>query len=100
MGILLVLLLIGGLMLAGWLGLALFVHGERTRKRAEARAPEILDAAFNGSPQVVFEVNMETPSYETVVLGAMQRGYALIHETDTVEGGLAKTLIFQRQAQS
>jgi len=91
-------LLIGGLMLAGWLGFGLFLHGERTRKRAEAEAPGILDAAFDGRADVVFKVNLETPSYETVVLGAKHRGYALTHEKDDSDLGIAKTLIFERRA--
>jgi hypothetical protein len=91
-----VLRLIVLMMLAGWMGLWLSDHARKTRKRAEARAPEILDAAFDGRPDVLLKVNMETPSYETVVLGAKARGYALVHETDGTANGIAKTLMFER----
>jgi hypothetical protein len=94
--ILLILVLLGGMMFVGWLGLGLFLHGNRTRKRAEERAPEILDAAFDGRTNVVFKMNMETPSYETVILGAKERGYALAHETNNTDDGVAKTLIFEK----
>lgn len=92
----LVVLLVIGVCVAGWAAIGLIAHGGRTRKKAEERAPEILDAAFDGRPDVVFKVNLETPSYETVLLGAKARGYRLEHETDDAPNGMAKTLIFSR----
>jgi len=94
--IFLILLMIAGAALAGWLGFGLFLHGERTRKKAEDNAPEILDAAFDGREDVVFKINMESPSYETVVLSAKRRGYRLASETNDTDSGVAKTLIFER----
>ena len=48
----------------GRLGFALFVHGNKTRKKAEEKAPAILDMAFGGKDEtVVFKINMESPSY-------------------------------------
>jgi hypothetical protein len=44
----------------------------------------------------VFKINMESPKYETVVLGAKARGYRLMNETDDTAGGEAKTLIFEK----
>lgn len=80
--------------LAGWLGLALFISGNRSQKKAEENAPAILDGAFVGE-DVVFKINMQSPKYETVILGAKARGYTLVHETNDTADGLAKTLIFQ-----
>lgn len=100
---LIIIIVLGGLILAGigaFAGGGLFFWMERTRKKAEANAPAILDAAFDGNDDIVFKVNMETPSYETVVLGAKQRGYALCSETNDTESGTAKTLIFERSADS
>ena len=94
--IVVVLALVAGAVLAGWLGFGLFVHGERARKRAEEDAPAILDAAFDGREDVVFKINMESPSFETVLLGAKKRGYRLTSQTDDTQSGSAKTLIFER----
>jgi flagellar basal body-associated protein FliL len=81
--------------LAGWLGFALFVAENRSQKKAEENAPAILDQAFVGE-DVVFKINMQSPKYETVVLGAKTRGYALTNETNDAADGIAKTLIFQK----
>lgn len=78
-------------------GGGLFFWTERTRKKAEANAPAILDEAFDGREDVVFKINMETPSYETVILGAKHRGYVLSSETNDTASGVAKTLIFERR---
>lgn len=85
-----------GLVFAGVAGGGLFAWGERSRRRAEERAPQILDAAFDGRRDVVFKVNLESPSYETVILGARQRGYRLTSETTDSPSGEAKTLIFRK----
>lgn len=82
--------------IAGWAAIALISYSSRARKKAEANAPEILDAAFAGQDDVVFKINWESPSYETVLIGAKQRGYALWKETSDTSDGTAKTLIFQR----
>lgn len=96
---LVVVVLVGGVLLYAVGGVAaiwLFTHGEKTRAKAEARAPEILDVAFDGRDDVVFKVNLESPSFETVVLGAKKRGYALTSQTADTDDGVAKTLIFER----
>lgn len=80
----------------GFAAFALIGHQGRTRRRAEAAAPAVLDSAFDGRPVVVFKVNAETPSFETVVVGARERGYRLESQTDDVASGAAKTLIFER----
>ncbi|MDQ0691482.1 hypothetical protein [Arthrobacter sp. W4I7] len=61
---------------AGWMGFALFLSGDKSKKKAEANAPEILDKAFVGE-DVVFKINDASPKYETVVLGAKAPGYRL-----------------------
>jgi hypothetical protein len=81
---------------AGWIGFGLFMYGNKARKKAEANAPAILDAAFTGQDDVIFKINMESPSYETVLLGAKNRGYTLWKETAETANQSAKTLIFQR----
>lgn len=80
---------------AGWIGFALFLSGEKSKKKAEANAPAILDKAFVGA-DVVFKINDASPKYETVVLGAKARGYRLSNETNDTTSGSAKTLIFEK----
>ena len=90
----LILGLVGGICLAGWLAIAIIIGTSRAQKKAIANAPKILDDAFNGDADVVFKINMESLPFETVVLGAKERGYRLAsqsHQTDH-----AQTLIFER----
>lgn len=94
--VIVLLIVVVGLVVAGALGIGLFSYGERARAKAEDRAPAILDSVFDGSDDVVYKVNMESVSYETAVLGAKERGYRLVAQSDDVEGGAAKTLIFER----
>jgi flagellar basal body-associated protein FliL len=82
---------------AGWIGFALFISGEKSKKKAEANAPEILDRAFVGE-DVVFKINDASPKYETVVLGAKARGYRLASQTNDTSSGSAKTLIFEKNS--
>ncbi|QHK19393.1 hypothetical protein GU243_06145 [Pseudarthrobacter psychrotolerans] len=99
MGILIAIIVFFVLMfcLAGWLGFALFVAGNRSQKKAEANAPAILDRAFVGE-DVVYKINDASPKYETVVLGAKARGYRLANETSDTASGSARTLIFERNS--
>jgi hypothetical protein len=80
---------------AGWLAIALVISGDKSKKKAEANAPEILDKAFVGD-DVVFKINDASPKFETVVLGAKARGYRLASQTNDTSSGSAKTLIFER----
>lgn len=91
-----VVLFVGGLLIAGFLGFGLFAYGEQARARAEKKAPAILDAAFDGRENVVYNINMESVSYETAVLGAKERGYRLLSQTDDTPEGFSKTLIFEK----
>ena len=84
--------LIGALAFVGALGF--MASDEKKQKQAEANAPAILDAAFDGDA-VTFKVDPSTLKYETVVVGARARGYSLIGET-VEPGGRVKTLVFGR----
>ena len=89
--VLLVLVLIGGF---GWFmlgGVALINKGQ---EKAEANAEQILDEAFDGSPNVTFKINMQSVKYETVIVGAKARGYKLLHQAENQYG--PHTLIFER----
>lgn len=70
------------------------IKTDRDRKKAETNSQEALDALFNGKPDVTFTGNMRTMRYETVILGAKERGYTL-----TTQGGDPKgafTLLFEK----
>lgn len=94
----LLLLVVGGLVLI-WtlavpLGIGMLWRDGKLRERAQANAPAVLDAAFTGQPHVVFEVTARSLPFEDVVLGARDRGYELLTQTDTEAG---KTLVFTRR---
>jgi len=78
----------------GWivLGGALLVG--KGQKKSEANAEAILDAAFDGSPDVTFKINMQSVKYETVIVGAKRRGYRLVHQAENQYG--PHTLIFEK----
>lgn len=77
----------------GIFGIALLVRTSRLQGKAEGTADEILDAAFDGRPDVTFTINMTTLKYETVIVGAKQRGYQLTHQATNEYG--PHTLIFE-----
>lgn len=90
------------LVLLGLFGLALFVvivfvgvaKVGSDQKKAEANSTAALDALFDGSPNVTFSGHMRSMKYETVILGAKQRGYTLAHQAGDPKG--AFTLIFEK----
>jgi hypothetical protein len=92
--VLLVLLVIAGMVFTGMAAFGLSGYTDHLAKKAEAHSPQILDAAFDGRADVVFKVNLESMRYETVMLGARDRGYVLANETIDAPG--AKTLIFTK----
>ena len=65
---------------------------ESDQKKAEGDAERILDAAFDGRPNVTFNTHMRTLKYETVILGAKGRGYKLTHQVGNQYG----TLMFEK----
>lgn len=73
-----------GLGFMGWINSS----GAKTREQAA----QMLDGLFDGSPNVTYRTHVRALPYETVVLGADERGYTLSHETD--ERGV-KVLIFK-----
>lgn len=93
-GMELLLFAVVGLMAFGVLGFVLLTRVGRQQKTAEANADRILDESFDGSPDVTVKVNMGTLKYETVVIGAKQRGYKLAHEASNEYG--PHTLIFEK----
>ena len=91
------------LILFGLLGLAALValvfvgviKTDRDRKKAETNSQEALDALFDGKkPDVAFTGNMRTMRYETVILGAKERGYTLATQGGDPKG--AFTLLFEK----
>lgn len=63
--------------------------------KAKAKTPELLDAAFDGRDQVVYETKVVGPSVKDVIEGADARGYDLTHQ---VSGSYSTaTLTFQKR---
>lgn len=87
-------LLLIGLALFGLFGFLVLRGVSKGQKNSEANAEQILNAAFNGSPNVTFKINMQSVKYETVILGAKKRGYKLVHQADNQYG--PHTLIFEK----
>jgi hypothetical protein len=78
----------------GFIGaLGLMGHEEKKRKEAIANAPALLAEAFSGE-SAVYKTGPDTLPYETVVTGAIARGYKLVSEN--AEPGNRKTLVFVR----
>lgn len=71
---------------------------ESTQAKAERNADALLDAEFDGRPDVVFKINMVGLKFETVVLGAKQRGYKLVSQAENQYG--PSTLIFEKTTNS
>jgi len=90
----LLLLVIGGLMVLGVIGFVLLASTGRAQEKAESNADQILDASFDGTPDVTIPVNMRTLKYETIVAGAKRRGYKLVHQADNQYG--PHTLMFEK----
>ena len=96
MGILLIVVVfvfVGAIALALPLGIALLGREERMQKRSEEQAPELLDAAFDGDETVVLDVTARSMRYETVMRGAIERGYRLLNESADVSTH-TRTLVF------
>lgn len=68
------------------------VHA-RSRRAEQARAAELLDAAFNGKPAVTYPVSARTLHSSEVIEGGIERGYRLVSNTG---GRSARTLVFER----
>ena len=90
------LVLLGLLLLAGFgiFGFWLLFRVERDQKKAEANADSALDALFDGRSDVTFSGHMRSLKYETVIVGAKERGYKLAQQAGNPKGAL--TLIFEK----
>lgn len=91
--------MIGFLVLLGFGGIAWLVIGgaaklEHDQKKAEQNADVTLDAAFDGRENVSFTINARSLKYDTVVIGAKERGYKLLHQAENQYG--PHTLIFEK----
>lgn len=93
----LVIFVIAGLVLAGFLGFGLFAFTQNSRKKANARAHEFF-GDFDGRELVQFRVNMETPDAQTMIAGAHERGYTLTSRAELSPSGEASDLVFERRA--
>lgn len=93
----LIVLLLFGLMLLAAIVIFVFVglfKIDHDRNKAERSAPEALDKLFDGRPDVTFSGHMRSMKYETVILGAKERGYTLANQAGDPKG--AFTLIFEK----
>lgn len=90
------------LILFGLCGLAVFVavvffgvfKVDSDQKKAEANSKGSLDSLFDGRQSVTFSGHMRSMKYETVIVGAKERGYKLEHQAGDPKR--AFTLIFER----
>lgn len=90
----LIALLLLSLMAFGAFGIWLLASTSRKQKKAEANAPTLLDHTFDGRDTVTVAVNMTTMKYETVIVGAKERGYKLLSQAENQYG--PHTLIFEK----
>jgi hypothetical protein len=65
-------LLVGAVVIVVFVGLFKL---EGDQAKAEKNATQILDQTFDGRSDVSFELNMRTLKYDTLVIGAKERGY-------------------------
>lgn len=79
-------IVIFGLMAFGAFGIWAILSTERKRKKAEANAPALLDDLFNGEETVSVTLNFTTMKFDTVVVGAKERGYRLIGQASNQYG--------------
>lgn len=92
----LIAVILAAFVILGVVGIVVLTKTGGDQKKAEANAGAILDAAFNGQPDVTFSLNMRTLKYETVMAGARQRGYRLVDKAENQYG--PHTLIFEKVA--
>lgn len=82
------------LMTFGIFGFAMLFKIERDQKKAEDNSDSALDSLFDGRPDVTFKGHMGSMKFETVMLGAKDRGYRLASQGGDTNG--AFTLIFEK----
>lgn len=91
--VVLVVLVVGGMMLATAMGLGFAAHADKQRATAAKSAPSALDDHFASGAETITYDSRPTTSLEavTVIQGAMQRGYELVHND-------AGQLLFRRHS--
>lgn len=83
--VLLLVVVFGGLMITGLGGMIAIGSMSRDEKKRSALDPElVLDETFTGEQTVTYHVRPSTLPFETVVSGAIERGYALEGQDDGV----------------
>lgn len=75
-----IVVLVVGVAALGFFGFLMLGGIERKQRKAEANAAQILDAEFDGRPDVSVNVTMVGLKYDTYVIGAKQRGYRLLSD--------------------
>ena len=75
-----IVVLVVGFAALGVFGFLMLGGIERKQRKAEANADAILDAEFDGRPDVSVNVTMVGLKYDTYVIGAKQRGYRLLSD--------------------
>lgn len=75
-----IVVLVVGVAALGVFGFLMLGGIERKQRKAEANATQILDAEFDGRPDVSVNVTMVGLKYDTYVIGAKQRGYRLLSD--------------------
>lgn len=91
--VVLLVMVVGGAVLAGALGFGLFAHTESQRATAAKSAPQSLDDHFSSGADTITYDSRPASSLEavTVIQGATQRGYELVYND-------AGQLLFRRQS--
>ncbi|MEV4777453.1 hypothetical protein [Microbacterium sp. LWH12-1.2] len=90
------------LILFGLIGIAVFVavvflgvfKVDSDQNKAEKNSGEALDKLFNGATDVTFSGHLRSMKYETVILGAKERGYKVAHQAGDPKATF--TLIFEK----
>jgi len=69
----------------------------KANKKSETDAPKLLDELFNGEAVVTYESGFAAMNFDTVVKGALERGYDLHSKGDRNSYGMQK-LVFTKKA--
>lgn len=80
-----------GISLVGAFFLVAFIWAALTKDKPDPRVPAELAKLFNGRSRVSYQMSFGSLTYEQVVMGGIERGYTLTH--DSGDKGL-QTLIF------
>lgn len=84
-----------GVIAAVWFGIAAMAGVDRRAKENQGNAEAILDATFDGRPDVTFQITLSSLRFDQVVAGAKTRGYRLMAQSGADQYGM-QTLMFER----